>query len=171
MSDLSMVDSMATYSGSHRILVNDFLNSLHESKRFDLACLIDKKLANAFAIHVANKVESYVRQSIEAEVSHVNENLGVRMTYEDFLEQDELYLEFLRKYESLRYLLDKLFVDELENFSLVKECFLESLPELLSSGFLDAPHEVSDVFLLGDESHDGNKNVALFMFKDALLLP
>jgi len=162
MSDLSMIDSMATYSGSHRILVNEFLNSLYESKRFDLACLIDKKLANAFAIHVANKVESYVRQSIEAEVSHVNENLGVRMTYEDFLEQDELYLEFLRKYESLRYLLDKLFVDELENFSLVKGCFLESLPELLRSGFLDGPHEVSDVFLLGDESHDGNKNVALF---------
>ncbi|MEV4909321.1 DUF4135 domain-containing protein [Streptomyces albidoflavus] len=162
MSGFSKVESMSTYFGAHRVLVNEYLNGLYKSKEFDLASLFDKKLANAFAIHVANKVESYVRQTIEAEVSHVNEDLGVSMTYEDFLEQDELYLEFLSKYESLQYLLDKLFADELENFSLVKGAFVQSLPELLRTGFLADAHEVSDVFLLGDESHDGNKNVALF---------
>lgn len=62
----------------------------------------------------------------------------------------------------MELILKNLFFDERRNFFLIKRCLVESLPSLLARGFVSALDEITDIFLLGGESHDGNKNVVLF---------
>ncbi|MFD2836126.1 hypothetical protein ACFS3C_04380 [Azotobacter vinelandii] len=73
-------------------------------------------------------------------------------------------LQFLKKYPGLEPLVDHLGSSLIENFYIDnKKSFEDAEFELVSNGYLSSVNNITNIFLLSDESHDANKNIVLFL--------
>lgn len=86
-----------SYSGGHQALVNKFLCELCLHPGFDMSSEIERRLTNAFAIHVANKIEYYARVTIETEIEYINNEITSKIVYQDFILLAAPYLDIIKK--------------------------------------------------------------------------
>ncbi|GLK61999.1 hypothetical protein GCM10017624_41630 [Azotobacter vinelandii] len=151
----------ANYNGKHRVLVEVIINDILERTCFDKRKDIHRKLVTALAGYAANKIDLYMRHVLEFELGSLSEVLeNVNLDY--IMDSDELYIAILKKYPGLEPLVDHLGSSLIENFTLIIKSFEDAEFELVSNGYLSSVNNITNIFLLSDESHDANKNIVLF---------
>jgi len=158
------------YEGIHRPILERFLFAAENQATDEADFPIYRKLTNAFLTHLVGRLNVVTHQIFDLEFGR-NEsasNHGVFDIWHSTVTEHD-YLSLIDKYPELNDLIETMVQQELKNLILVSNAFRMDYSRLIEAELLPAqnPVEITHIFVLTGESHEGGKNVVLFYVNGA----
>lgn len=153
------------YEGIHRPILEKFLFSAENQVTDEDDFFIYRKLTNAFLTHLVGRLNIVTHQIFDLEFgrNEPSSNHAVFDMWHSTVNESDYFL-LIDKYPALKELIETMVQQELSNLILASRAFHLDYSRLIAADLLPVQSlaEITHIFVLTGESHEGGKNVVLF---------